>query len=128
MASIAIHPEPGERGEPRFRAIAGDHQSVGRTMGEALDALTADWGDDVPETAVLIQRFQPDPYFTQAQHNRMQELLSRRASLTPAERTELDARIDADLAATIAPTDRLVHPGPQRTRSIRRARAPPAPP
>jgi hypothetical protein len=112
MASVTIYPEPGQQGEPRFRAIAGDRESVGRTMGEALDALTADWGDDVPETAVLIQRFQPDPYFTQAQHDRMQELLSRRASLTPAERTEIEALIDAELAATITRTDRLVHPGP----------------
>jgi hypothetical protein len=112
MASITIHPEPGERGEPRFRAIAGDRQSVGRTRGEALDALTADWGDDVPETAVLIQRFQPDPYFTQAQHDRMQELLARRHSLLPKERAELEALIDAELAATIARTDRLIHPGP----------------
>ncbi len=28
-----------------------------RELGEALDALTADWGDDIQETAVLIQRF-----------------------------------------------------------------------
>jgi len=110
MASISIHTEPGKRGEPRFRAIAGDRQSVGRTMGEALDALTADWGDDVPETAVLIQRFQPDAYFTQAQHDRVQELLSRRDSLAAAERAELEALIDAELAATVARTDRLVRP------------------
>jgi hypothetical protein len=111
MASITIHPEPGERGEPRFRAIAGDRQSVGRTRGEALDALTADWGDEVPETAVLIQRFQPDSYFTQAQHDRMQELLARRAALTTAERAELEALVDAELTATVARTDRLVRPG-----------------
>ena len=57
-------------------------------MGEALDALTADWGDDIQETAVLIQRFEPDPYFTAAQQSRLQELLASRASLTPQERAE----------------------------------------
>jgi hypothetical protein len=54
MTSIGIRTEECEPGGPRFRAIAGDRQSVGRTMGEALDALTADWGDDIPPTAVLI--------------------------------------------------------------------------
>lgn len=109
MTSIAIRTEESEAGKPRFRAIAGDRQSIGRTMGEALDALTADWGDDIQETAVLIQRFQPDAYFTAAQYDRMQELLARRADLTAEERAELEALIDAELEATIARTDRLVH-------------------
>ena len=72
MTSIAIHTEESERGEPRFRAIAGNRQSVGRTMGEALDALTADWASEIQEAAVLIQRFQPDSYFTAGQYDRMQ--------------------------------------------------------
>src|SRR5438876_8928680 len=110
MVSIAIHTEESERGEPRFRAIAGNRQSVGRTMGEALDALTADWGDEIQETTVLIQRFQPDSYFTAAQYSRMQELLARRSSLAQEERAELEALIDAELEATIARTDSLVRP------------------
>src|SRR5213593_3593036 len=90
MPPVAIRDESREPGEPRFRAVAGNRQSVGRTMGEALDALMADWGEDIQETAVLIQRFQPDKYFTQAQHSRMQELLARRAALTGEERAELE--------------------------------------
>jgi hypothetical protein len=110
MASISIRTEESEPGKPRFRAIAGNRQSVGRTMGEALDALTADWGDSVQETAILIQRFQPDSYFTAAQYGRMQELLAHRASLTAEERAELEALIDAEIEATVARTDRLVCP------------------
>ena len=79
-------------------------------MGEALDALTADWGNEIQETTVLIQRFQPDPYFTQAQYDRMQALLARRTTLTSAERAELEALIDAELEATVARTERLVRP------------------
>ena len=82
MSSIEIRIQSTEAGKPRFRAVAGNRQSDGRPMGEALDALTADWGDDIQEAAVLIQRFQSDQYFTEAQHTRMQELLARRASLT----------------------------------------------
>src|SRR5215471_5448997 len=110
MTSIAIHTENSEAGAPRFRAVAGNRQAVGRTMGEALDALTADWGDDIQETAVFIQRFEPDAYFTAAQYYRMQELLARRATLTAEERRELETLIDAELDATIARTDGLMHP------------------
>lgn len=104
MTSIAIRTEKRDTSQPRFRAIAGDRQSVGRTMGEALDALTQEWGDSIQETVVLIQHFQPDAYFTQAQYDRMQTLLARRINLTPEERTELEALIDAELDATVART------------------------
>lgn len=104
MSAIAIRTDQQETGERRFRAIAGDRQSLGRTMGEALDALTADWGDSVQETVVFIQRFQPDPYFTQAQYDRMQELFARRATLTPEERAELENLIDAEVDATVERT------------------------
>lgn len=110
MTAIAIRTEESDSGKPRFRAIAGNRQSVGRTMGEALDALTADWGDGVQEAAVLIQRFQPDQYFTAAQYDRMQELLARRAALAAEERAELEALLDAELEATIARTDQLAWP------------------
>src|SRR5690242_17212480 len=108
MTSIAVRPESGEGGEPRFRAVAGDRESVGRTMGEALDALVAGWGDEIQEAAVLIQRFRPDPYFTEAQQQRLRELLDRRPGLAPTERAELEALIDAELDATVARTDPLV--------------------
>ena len=108
MTSIAIRTDQQETGERWFRAIAGKHQSIGKTMGEALDALTADWGDSVEETVVLIQRFQPDQYFTQAQYERMQALLARRSALTPEERAELEALVDAEVDATVARTDHHV--------------------
>lgn len=106
MTSIAIRTDQQETSERRFRAIAGDRQSVGRTMGEALDALTAEWGDSIQETVVLIQRFEPDQYFTQTQYDRMQMLLDRRSVLTPEERTELEALIDAEVGATVTRTER----------------------
>ena len=43
-------------------------------MGEALDALVASWGDELQDAAVLILRFRPDRYFTEAQHQRMRDL------------------------------------------------------
>ena len=110
MPSIAIRTEPNEADAPCFRAVAGSRQAVGRTMGEALDALTADWGDDIQEMAVLIQRFQPDAYFTAAQYCRMQGLLARRTAMTAEERAELEALIEAELDATVARTESLMRP------------------
>ncbi|MGE0822750.1 MAG: hypothetical protein AB7G75_10515 [Candidatus Binatia bacterium] len=110
MTAFAIRTDQKETGKRQFRAIAGDRQSLGRTMGEALDALTVEWGDDVQETVVLIQRFQPDQYFTQALYDRMQALLARRSTLTPKERTELEALIDAEVDAIVARTETRVRP------------------
>lgn len=108
MTSIAIRTENSKAGLPRFRAVAGNRQAIGKTMGEALDALTADWRDNIRETVVLIQRFEPDAYFTAAQYHRMQELLARRTTLTAEERRELETLIDVELDATIARTEGLM--------------------
>jgi hypothetical protein len=108
MGIVAIRADDKKPGEQRFRAIAGKRQSVGRTMGEALDALAEPSGDEIEEATVLIQRFLPDAYFTKAQHLRMQDLLARRCMLTEEERAEMESLVDAELDATFARTDPLV--------------------
>ncbi len=108
MTAVSIRRDCLPLDVPRFRATAGEKEAVGRTMGEALDALTADWGEEMRETAILIQRFGPDAFFSQAQQDRMQELLVRRAILTQQERQELEFLVVAELDATVA---RLEHQG-----------------
>ena len=108
MTAITIVKENRKSGKSQFRAVAGDEQSVGSTIGEAIDALTAGWNTDIHDAAVLIQRFEPDSYFTEIQHARMQELLARRDVLSSNERLELEGLIDAELEATIARTDNLL--------------------
>lgn len=112
MAPIAVRPDAQSEGERRFRAVAGERQSVGRTMGEALDALVAESGGVLEETAVFIQCFRADAYFTEAQQLRMRELLGRRDSLSAGERGELEALLDAELDATVARTGGLVEHAP----------------
>ena len=89
--------------------MAGDRQEYGATMGQALDALTADWGEEVRESLILIQRFEPDAYYTEEQQQRKQDLLARRTMLTPDERAELERLLDAELDATIARTNRSLY-------------------
>jgi hypothetical protein len=108
MIPTAVHIEEFESSDARFRAVSGKHQSVGRTAGEALDALLAQEGGAIESSAILIQRFVPDACFTQAQYDRMQQLLAHRNTHTELENAELDALIDAELEATIARTQNLL--------------------
>jgi hypothetical protein len=55
MTAVSIHVDKQMLNAPRFRAMLGNRQSVGRTMGKALDALTADWDDTVQEADVRIE-------------------------------------------------------------------------
>ncbi len=109
MTKVAILPEPAEDGASTYRAIAGEHQSVGKTAGEALDALTALLPADQTGTLVIVQNQRPDAFFTAEQQNRLQELMARwrRArdrgqSLPPDEQAELEALVDAELRASTA--------------------------
>jgi hypothetical protein len=110
MTTISIIPDGPGQSTGNYRAVAGARQSVGRTAGEALDALTAQMGDSEATTLVVVQRFLPDPYFTADQQQRLQELMTRwRAArdaglkLPPAEQAELDMLVEAELRAA---TDR----------------------
>lgn len=106
MTAISIRRDSLPLDVPRFRAVSEGKEAVGRTMGEALDALMTNWGEEVRETAVLIQRFGPDAFFSQEQQDRKEELLARRETLTPQEHQELESLVFAELDATVA---RLEH-------------------
>ena len=106
MTTVAILPEPTNGGGgPSFRAVAGECQSVGRTAGEALDALVT----QLPEgqggtTVVIVQNLTPDRFFTAEQRQRLAELMGRwraardaGAALGAGEQAELDTLVEAEL-------------------------------
>ena len=106
MTKVAILQEPSEQGEMVYRAIAGGRQSLARTAGAALDALTAQLPAEEAGTLVIVQSQQPDEFFTVEQQERLRGLMARwrvardaGASLTPAEQAELDALVDAEVQA-----------------------------
>jgi hypothetical protein len=106
MTKVAILPEPSEQGEMVYRAIAGGRQSIARTAGAALDALTAQLPVGDVGTLVIVQSQQPDEFFTAEQQQRVGRLMARwraareaGASLIPAEQAELDALVDAEVQA-----------------------------
>lgn len=110
MSAIAIQNVTDGVSIPHFRAAAGSYEAVGRTAGEALDSLLAKEGQSIESSTILIQRFAPDIYFTQAQHDRMTDLLDRRGSLSDAETAELDELIDVELDATVTRAEAVMKP------------------
>src|SRR5437588_422564 len=108
LTAATIRIEEQDPAKKWFRAVAGSSESTGRTPGEALDSLLAKEGKSVESSAILIQRLVPDAFFTQAQFDRMQDLMARRGELTAEENAELDALVDAELDATVSRTDALL--------------------
>jgi hypothetical protein len=116
MMKVAILPEPTGMGNFAYRAIAGEQQCVGKTAGEALDALTA----LLPRSEergmlVIVQNLRPDCFFTAEQQERLGELMARwRAardasiSLSADEQAELDALVDAEMRAATERSTALI--------------------
>lgn len=106
MTTIAIVPDNPHSATGKFLAVAGDTQSVGETVGQALDALCAQLGEPAQTTLVVVQPMRPDELFNAAQQQRLGELMDRwRAArdagtaFPPEEQAELDALVEAELRA-----------------------------
>src|SRR5438874_207381 len=105
MTTITIVPNFTLNGAD-YRAVAGAKQSVGRTPGEALDAITAQLSSDEAGTLVVVQSLRPDAFFTVEQCKRLDDLMTqwrtardRGQRLDPAEQAELAALTTAELEA-----------------------------
>jgi hypothetical protein len=115
MTTISIIPDGTGSSYGNYRAVAGSRQSVGRTAGEALDALTAQLDDAEATTLVIVHHFLPDQYFTAEQRQRLEELMNRwrvardtGTALAPAEQAELDALVETELRAATARSAALI--------------------
>jgi hypothetical protein len=107
MTKVAILPEPSIKGEILYRAVAGARQAVAKTVGAALDALTAQLPPEESGTLVVVQNHRPDQFFSLQQQRRLEELMERwrtardsGTSLPPSEQAELNALVDAEVQAS----------------------------
>jgi hypothetical protein len=107
MQSISIETVAASNGDRLYRAAIGDRHSVGRTAGEALDALNIQMGIQEINGFLLLKSFQPDQFFTAQQQQRLIELMSlwriardRDENISPEQQLELDTLIEAELNAT----------------------------
>jgi hypothetical protein len=115
VTTITIVPESPETPATGYRAFAGEVQSVGKTAGEALDAITAQLGDAARGTLLVVHHPRPDAFFTADQQQRLEELMTRwrtardaGATLRPEEQAELDALVEAELRGAAARAAALV--------------------
>lgn len=97
MTTITILPE----NSVGYRAVAGDKNSTGRTVGEALDLLTSMLSDDENGTLVIIQNRKADHFFSAAEQKRLTELMQKRVDcnqqLSVEEAKELENLIAEEL-------------------------------
>jgi hypothetical protein len=106
MSPISIFPEPQSANGSKFRAMSGQHQGVGKTAGEALDALTSQLNGSVLGPLLVIPQSNPDRFFTAAQQTRLAELMGawrfardRGTHLSAEEQSELEQLTAEELQA-----------------------------
>jgi hypothetical protein len=111
MPTVAILPMSDASGETFYRAISGDQQSVGKTVGQALDALATQLGKTEFKGLLLIQNFYPDSFFNTSQQARLSELMrlwrtarDQGRGLPPEQQAELDDLVETELQAATART------------------------
>jgi hypothetical protein len=114
MTKVTIVADDSNSSRTTFRAMAREKESIGPTPGAALDALTEQLGDDAG-TLVVVQRFQPDVFFSAGQQRRLEELMTKwraardaKTHLAPDEQTELEALVDAELDGATQRTAAIV--------------------
>ena len=107
MTTVSVIPESQGEAETNYHAIAGNKQASGKTIGEAIDALTPQLDTSGSSTTlVVIQQQRPDPFFTAEQQRRREQLMSQwrvaqdSNSELPAElQTELEQLVLAEVRA-----------------------------
>lgn len=117
MTTIGILRESEIRSESSLFcavAYADNAQAVGKTPGEALDALIAQIGSEASSGLVLVQQMQPDRFFNMEQQQRLQVLMARSQEAQAAgrelpleEESERNALIAAELLASAQRTAAL---------------------
>jgi hypothetical protein len=115
MTTVAILPISDASGEKSYRAIAGDKYSIGKTAGQALDALTIQLGETEFSALLVIQSFRPDSFFSAEQQEKLSELMNlwrlardQGQELPLKQQAELDRLVEAELRAATARTAALM--------------------
>ena len=116
MTKIAVYHEPADPELMPFRAVSGPNQAMGRTAGEALDALASQLSQEDTETLVIVRNLKPDRFFTAGQRSRLEELTALRreavagnSRLTAPEEAELEELVDTELRAATERATALLH-------------------
>lgn len=105
MDAITILPTHHPQGT--YEAAQGALTARGRTVGEALDALTALLESEPATRVVIVQAQRPDRFFGPDERARLEALMRRfhaaqagTGTLSEAEHAELERLVEAELDAS----------------------------
>jgi hypothetical protein len=105
MFRISIFREPDGKNINRFSAFTPTLKGSGRTVGEALDALTAQ-PLEKDSTTAIVQLFHPDRFFPAAKREELSSLMdhwrrlrSINQALPSSEQQKLESLVDEELQA-----------------------------
>jgi hypothetical protein len=114
MTKVAVLSESVDAESMPYRAVSGRNQAMGRTAGEALDALTALLPKEDAETLVIVRDLKADRFFSAEQRRRMTELMALRtevrfgrASWSNEDEADLERLVDAELRAAMERAEAL---------------------
>lgn len=115
MPTISVFPDDPHAPDTHYRAASGTTEAVGPTVGQAVDALTAQIGPFQGTTLIVVQTFQPDPWFPADRRDRLEHLMIRWRTardsgqpFPPADQQELDSLIQEELAAAARRSEALL--------------------
>jgi hypothetical protein len=107
MTKVALSQLNINSKEATYRAMSAGNQAVGRTAGEALDALTTQLPAEHEDTLIIVRSLVPDRFFTGEQRQRLPELMAQWRSarhegkpLSANDLNELESLIDTEVRAS----------------------------
>jgi len=116
MTRVAVYHESADPESMPYRAVSGRSQAMGRTPGEALDALAAQLPQEEADTLVIVRNMSPDRFFDAEQRRRLEELMAlRREAIagnsiwTAQQEAELEELVDAEVRAATERATALFH-------------------
>jgi hypothetical protein len=106
MSTITVIPDDPRTATTPYRAVSGEKQAVGPTVGSALDGLRSQLGEPSETTLVIVQPMIADGFFPAEQRERLGTLMARWRSARDAgttlpsdELAELEVLVKAEVHA-----------------------------
>ncbi len=106
MTRLTVFREGADPHDMTYRAVSGHAQTMGRTAGEAVDALAAQLPEDQTDTLIIVRNLRPDRHFPAGPRRRLEELMRRwriaRDAGSPfpkADQAELERLVDEEVQA-----------------------------
>lgn len=103
MKAVIVSPNKANR----YIAVSNGKESVGKTIGEAIDSIYGQLEEDEQNTVIYVQEFQGDEFFSDEQIKRLSMLMKKWRSardsgktLPDAQQAELEKLIEIELEAS----------------------------